>query len=141
MGGPAPSVAQLRTGTLLLRQVNPNWFVKGQLSIAAFNPSKEHDYKASVDNGDTTTARDSYLHHQSKGLATIGVVAVTADEATCENLPVIAAPVAGWPHHMVLDFDVLPDKPARRTAARFLTSAARQRGWLHNPLGHATGYA
>ena len=138
MGGSTPSVARLRTGTLLLRQVNPNWFVNGQLSIAAFNPSKEQHYRASVDNGDTTTARDAYLHHQSEGLATIGVVAVTADEATRENLPVIAAPVAGWPHHMVLDFNVLPDKPARRTAARILTSAARKWGWLHNPLGHAT---
>lgn len=138
MGGSTPSVTQLRAGTLLLRQVNPHWFVKGQLSIAAFNPSKEQHYRASVDNGDTTTARDAYLHHQSNGLATIGVVAVTADEATCENLPAIAVPVDGWPHHMVLDFNVLPDKPARRTAARSLTSAARQRGWLHNPLRHTT---
>ena len=118
--------------------MNPNWFVKGQLSIEAFNPSKAQQYEASMDNGDTTTARDAYLHHQSEGLATIGVVAVTADEATCENLSIKAAPIADWPHHMVLDFNVLPDKRARRIAARNLTSVARQRDWLHNPLGHTT---
>ena len=138
MGGPTPSVSQLSTGTLLLRQVNPNWFVKGELSIAAFNPSKEQHYEASVDNGDGTSANGAYLYHQSEGLPTIGVVAVTAGEATREKLPVKAAPVAGWPHHTVLDFDALPDKPARRAAARSLTSAARQRGWLHNSLGHVT---
>ena len=138
MGGPTPPVSQLNTGTPLLRQVNPNWFVKGELSIAAFNPSKEQHYEASVDNGDGTSASGAYLYHQSKGLRTIGVVAVTAGEATRERLPVKAAPVAGWPHHTVLDFNALPDKPARRAAARSLTSAARQRGWLHNPLGHVT---
>ena len=138
MGGPAPSVSQLSTDTLLLRQVNPNWFVKGELSIAAFNPSKEQHYMAPVDNGHGTSALSAYLYHQSNGLTTIGVVAATAGEATRENLPVNAAPVAGWPHHMVLDFNALPDKAARRAAARALTFAARQRGWLHNPFGHVT---
>ena len=138
MGGPAPSVSQLNAGTLLLRQVNPNWFVKGELSIAAFNPSREQNYEASVDNGDGTSANGAYLHHRSRGLRTIGVVAVAAGEAAREKLPVKAAPVAGWPHHMVLDFNTLPDKPSRRAAARSLTSAARQRDWLHNPLGHKT---
>ena len=138
MGGPTPSVSRLSPRTLLLRQVNPNWFVKGELSIAAFNPSKEQHYEASVDNGDGTSAKGAYLYHQSAGLPTIGVVAVTAGEATREKLPAKAAPVAGWPHHTVLDFNALPDKPARRAAARSLTSAARQRDWLHNPLGHVT---
>lgn len=138
MGGPTPPVSRLTTGTLLLRQVNPNWFVKGQLSIAAFNPSREQNYEASVDNGDGTSANGAYLHHTSKGLRTIGVVAITAGEATREKLPVKAAPVAGWPHHMVLDFNALPSKPVRRAAARSLTSAARRRGWVHNPHGHAT---
>ena len=90
-----------------------------------------------MDNGDTTTARDAYLHHQSQGLATIEVVAVTAHEVSCVCLPVKTAPLAKWPHHMVLDFNALPDKRTRRKAARVLTSAARQRGWLHNPLNQA----
>ena len=138
MGGPTPSVSQLSTDTLLLRQVNPNWFVKGELSIAAFKPSSQQNYEASVDNGNGTSAHSAYLYHQSKGLATIGVVAVTAGEATGESLPVRAAPVAGWPHHMVLDYNALPNKSTRRVAARSLTSSARQRGWLHHPLGHVT---
>ena len=138
MGGSTPSVSQLTTGTLLLRQVNPNWFVKGELSIAAFNPSREQNYEASVDNGDGTSANDAYLHHQSKQMRSVGVVAVTAGEATKEQLPVRAAPVVGWSHHMVLDFNALPDKRSRRAAARSLTSAARRRDWVHNPLGHKT---
>lgn len=138
MGGPTPSVTQLSAGTLLFRQVNPNWFVKGVLSIEAFNPSSQQNYEASVDNGNGTSASSAYLYHQSKGLRTIGVVAVTAGEATRERLPVKPDPVAGWPHHMVLDFNALPDKAARRAAARSLTFAARQRDWLHNPLGHVT---
>lgn len=138
MGDSTPSVSQLTTEPLLLRQVNPNWFVKGELGIAAFNPSREQNYKASVDNGGGTSANDAYLHHQSKGLRTIGVVAVTAGEAIRERLPVAAASVPGWPHHMVLDFNALPDKRSRRVAARSLTFAARQRGWVRNPLGHAT---
>ena len=138
MGGSTPSVSRIGTDTLLFRQVNPHWFVKGVLSIEAFNPSREQRYEASVDNGDGTSANNAYLYHQSQGLRTIGVVAVTAGEATCENLPVKAAPVADWPHHMILDFNALPDKPARRAAARSLTSAARQRDWCYNPLGHVT---
>ena len=116
--------------------MNPHWFVKGQLSIETFNPSEEQHYEASVDNGDTTNAIDAYLYHQSKRLATIGVVAVTADEATRVCLRVNRDPLPDWPHHMVLDFNVLPDKSARRKAARSLMFVARQRGWLHNPLNH-----
>ena len=98
---------------------------------------------ASVDNGHGTSALSAYLYHQSNGLTTIGIVAATAGEATRENLPVNAAPVAGWPHHMVLDFNALPRQSSqarsgtcshlRGTAAGLASQPFRPRNDMNRP--------
>ena len=113
---------------LLFRQVHPAWAKPGRpLSVEAFNPSTAQNRKASVDNGNSVSARDAYQHHRSAGLSTQGAVAVTVGEANRVNLSVVAQPVWNWPHRAVLDFNALPSKAARRKAARFLTEAAMRR--------------
>ena len=124
--------------THLLRQVHPKWYVKGELTPDAFGPSREQNYELSVYDGDQISAENSYSHYRSNGRSTVGVVAVTAAEATRQALAVRAAPQPKWPHHAVIDYKAAPDKAARRAAARKLTVAARRRDWVHNTHGLET---
>jgi hypothetical protein len=129
---------QISSSTILLRQINPNWRSKklqdkGRITSQAFRATKKDKKKVSVDNGDLTTAEDSYIHFTSVlRYLSIGVYGVTVSECSSLGLPVCPDPKPDRPSHTLIDL-----RGQSKSVSKGLLEKATDRGWLYLPLGSA----
>ena len=116
--------------------MHPSWVQQDNISSQAFTttsqafkPSLKDESKLSVYNGEKLTAESSYQHFVQDGKKSAGVLAVTPDECTQNNLTSFEDndPFDG---HSVICFDGKTkgetDKIAKKLKGRALT-----RGWLY----------
>lgn len=115
--------------TLLLRQIHPSFIKLGRPTSAAFRPTPKDQHKLSVYDGDKISAVASYLHYRGRNLASVGVLAVTVEECTAQELPVRSSPEE-FPEHAEIDFTGLSGNQCERKGKK-LRDAAENRGWLH----------
>ncbi len=119
--------------TTLLRQIHPTFYYDGRVTSQAFNPSREHDYRLSVYDGDQVSAEESWHHYtQESAKPSIGVYGVSVAECKELGLPVEPDPEA-FAAHALIDFRGLSTRKQRDLAARQLRNAATDRGWLYQP--------
>lgn len=117
--------------TLLLRQVHPT-FVQGAYATSqAFRPTPKDISKLSVYDGDLIAPEASWVHYTTVWkLASVGVMAVSVDDCSVENLPTCSDPLPDCAEHVVIDFTGLPDKECYRKSKK-LQAKAQLRGWLY----------
>ena len=120
----------------LLRQVHPEHFVMGKVGSVAFKPGGKDQGCLSVSRGALTTPEAAYNKHtKEKGLASIGVWAVTVGECQSLELDAKADPVREGvpdPAHAVIDMYELKGNPLKRKA-RDLVRFANARGCRYSP--------
>lgn len=117
--------------TLMLRQVHPAMMDGERVMSSAFSPSPKDTGQLSVDNGDQITPADSHKRYtEVLGLKSNGVWAVSVAEATKQDTPVSASPVAGNPEHCHLDFNGHGKGKQKRIASK-LRDLAVGRGKLY----------
>ena len=92
--------------TLLLRQIHPSFVKLGRPTSAAFRPTPKDEHKLSVYDGDMITAAAAFAHYRGQKLESVGVLAVTVEECTRQELPVYSSP-AEFPEHAEIDFSGL----------------------------------
>ena len=117
--------------TLLLRQIHPDWIVGGRVTSQAFKPTKKDKGRLSTEDGDRTTAQDSYDRYIQK-YDSDGVMAVTVQECTDLQLPVLPEPNKHSEYHTIIDYRTSTRKQVKDKAG-LLTAHARRRDWLYQP--------
>ncbi|WPL15261.1 hypothetical protein Thiowin_00210 [Thiorhodovibrio winogradskyi] len=122
----------MKTDTLLLRQINPNFAQGDRVTSQAFRPTPKDQHLLSVDDGDQITAAAAFdrFTTQTQGRS-IGVMAVTCEECSALNLGVIADGVP-YKEHVSIDFRGLANSKVE-SCGKKLAVQARQRGWLFQP--------
>ena len=120
----------MNAATLLHRQVHPNFIHSGRISSQVFEPTRKDGTLLSVYDGDQFTAKTSWRHYTSEPhCKSVGVVSVTVDECSRDDLPTIAD-ADTFPGHVLIDFSELTKSAVKRAAKR-LRAAAEQRGWQY----------
>lgn len=118
--------------TLLLRQVHPAFIHADRVTSQAFRPTPKDQQLLSVYDGDQTTADAAYHHFVgTPECKSAGVLAVTCDECSDQQLPVRPDPEP-FPEHVVIDFSGLSNNQCEKKGKRLCTIAV-QRGWLYFP--------
>jgi hypothetical protein len=115
--------------TLLLRQIHPDWIVDGRVTSQAFKPTKKDEGRVSTEDGDRTTAEDSYNRY-IQNYDSDGVMAVTVQECTDLQLPILSEPNKHSEYHTVIDYGRSTRRQIKDNAG-ILTAHARRRGWLY----------
>ncbi|MFY0571469.1 hypothetical protein ACN28E_47620 [Archangium lansingense] len=127
---------------LLYRQVSPSpsWVNDGRVTSVAFTPWEKDQGLLSVSCGSRTTAECCYDHYtKNLGLQSVGVWAVTTDEAKAVGLDSYWSPVEPPdprppdPAHGSIDFRGRDEKTAK-TLAKSLAKKAHARGRQYPPL-------
>lgn len=120
-----------------LRQIHPvflcNGFVSEQafsVSVQAFTPSTKDEGQLSTYDGVKFTAKSSFEHY-TKNLKSAGVLGITRDECTLENLP-FTYDLEPFDGHCSIDFR-RKSKAERKLSANNLRDFAQKRGWLYQP--------
>lgn len=117
--------------TLLLRQIHPSWIQAGFATSQAFRPTPKDESKLSGYDGDLITATDSFIHYTTIwNLASAGTTAISVDDCSTENLPMLPDPLSDCPEHAIVDFSGVTDKDSYRKSKK-LQAKALARGWLH----------
>ncbi len=125
----------MQSGTLLLRQVHPQWIKDGRILSLAFRPFPKDEGLLSVYDGDRITARDSWLHFtQGQGFNSAGVWAVSVAESEACDLSSRPDPLPGNPDHAVIDFTAHARKQ-QEAKSKILSARAQERGCLFGPDG------
>ena len=123
-------MSKMESTTLLLRQVNPQFYKDGRVLSIAFKPSTNHMGLLSVYDGDQIEPDAAWNHFTTKlGLASSGTWAVSVAEATSLDLPAKPMPLEDFPEHAAIDFRAHDDK-ARKAKAKLLAARAEVRGCL-----------
>lgn len=115
--------------TLLLRQIHPSFIQDGRVTSQAFRPTPKDEFLLSVDDGDRVTAEASWQRFiTNPACDSVGVQAVSAEECTAYELPVIED---GNPHpeHCSIDFQQMSAGEVKRKGS-LLRAQAEMRGWL-----------
>lgn len=133
----------MNDNTPLYRQVVPAYFKpqeNGMVAVRAFFPRKRDEGRLSVHNGDGISAEGAYrTFMQIPRCNSAGVVSVFVRE--CQELeqkkrwelPVCDDPHEGNPHHVVIDFNRIPDEKWM-VVAELLRDFAAARGWAYGPV-------
>lgn len=120
----------MESATLLLRQVNPQFYKDGRILSVAFRPSANHKGLLSVYDGDKIGSDAAWTHFTKiLGLGSSGTWAVTVAEATFLNLTATPMPLENFPEHAAIDFNNHDDK-AQKAKAKLLAANAEARGCL-----------
>ena len=115
--------------TLLLRQIHPNFIKFGRVTSQAFRPTPKDEYKLSVYDGDLIGAVAAWAHYRGRNLQSVGVMAVTVEECTREELKVRSSPEV-FAEHAEIDFLDFNLNQCEKKGKK-LRNAAEGRGWLH----------
>jgi hypothetical protein len=123
----------MNADTLLLRQVHPTQYPKGELSSGAFRPTKD-DQKLSTYDGDLISAEASHAHYvETYKALSCGVWGVSTGEVHGIGLTSVPDPLPESPCHAVVDFVVVPENTTERGLAKLLRDRAEARGCLYTP--------
>lgn len=117
----------------LWRQIHPSFMVAGQLGSQAFRPTPKDQDLLSFDDGSRIPAEASWQRHTgTRGLASIGVLAVTVAECAGEGLPVIDDGIPD-PEHVSVAFSGTTTSQ-RKAISKRLRNFAVARGWQFAPV-------
>jgi hypothetical protein len=86
-----------------------------------------------VYNGDMISAAAAFAHYRGRKLESVGVLAVTVEECTRQELPAYSSP-REFPEHAEIDFSGLGSSQCEKRGKK-LREAAEVRGWLHQAEG------
>lgn len=115
--------------TLLYRLINPSWVQAGRVTSQAFRPTPKDDNKLSVYDGDLIRPEAAWQHFtEQRGLASIGIVAVSVAECAEVELPACSDP-GDFPEHAIIDFTGKSNSQ-RDKCSKILRSKSEVRGWL-----------
>lgn len=118
--------------TLLYRQIHPSFVEDGKVSSQAFRPTKKDNERLSVYDGEQITAQDSWGHYTTVlKKESVGVLAVTLQECTVQELVVTPDPDA-FLEHVLVDFSGKSRKQ-QKAISRNLRDAAVTRDWVYLP--------
>lgn len=119
----------MEASTLLYRQVNPSWVQGGRVTSQAFRPTPKDKDKLSVYDGDLIGPEAAWQHFtEQRGLASIGVVAVSVAECAEQELPALSDP-EDFPEHALIDFTGKSNSQ-RDKCSKILRAKSEARGWL-----------
>lgn len=120
-------------GTVLLRQIHPNFYPNRELTSQAFVPFPKDAGKPSVYDGDQISAEDSFVHYTTVlNNQSCCVWGVDCNEIVSIGLISQADPLTNFPSHALIDFTGRTDKECRKLA-KLLKDFALKRGCLHTP--------
>lgn len=118
--------------TLLHRQIHPAFVQEGRWTSQAFKPTPKDENRLSVYDGDQIGPPEAWEHYTEElQLESAGVVSVSCQDCSTEQLPVEADP-APFPEHAVIVFNGFSSTEITKKAKK-LKSAAEQRGWQYEP--------
>ena len=120
--------------TLLLRQIHPYFIKLGRPTSAAFRPTPKDEQKLSVYDGDMITPAAAFAHYRGRKLDSVGVLAVSVEECTSQDLTARSSPMEDFPEHAEIDFRGLGGNQCEKKGKK-LREAAVNRGWLHRAEG------
>lgn len=119
--------------TLVFRQIHPSFVKLGRVTSQAFRPTPKDQQKLSVYNGDLITAPASWEHYRTRQLESVGVMAVTVEECTKQDLVVRSSPQE-FAEHAEIDFLDFTSNQCEKKAKK-LREVADHRGWLYQAEG------
>ena len=108
---------RLTPESMLYRQVHPSWIDDGRPTSQAFKPTKKDKKKMSVDDSGIVSAEKAFeIHTKVFSRKSVGVLAVTVEECTQNNMSVTSDPLVNRPSHAVVDFEGLSRREIEKTA-------------------------
>lgn len=120
----------MTSATLLFRQVNPSWVQQGRVTSQVFRPTNKDAGLLSVHDGDLVSAEQAWGHFTGQlGCLSAGVLAVSVEECTVQQLPTRADP-SQFREHALIDFTAYGSRDIERKA-KCLRYHAEQRGWQY----------
>lgn len=120
----------MNDGTLLLRQVHPNFMKNGALTSQAFFPFPKDRGALSVYDGDQIDAHAAHEHYtKTLRRQSHGVWGVTCREVAHIGLTSAPDPLEDFPCHALIHFGAATNKECRKLAKR-LKDFAEIRGCL-----------
>ncbi len=124
----------MRSETLLLRQIHPNFVQAGRVTSQAFRPTPKDEQRLSVDNGDLIEAEPAWTRFVSTpACSSAGVMAVSLAECEAQALTVIEDGDP-YPEHCSIEFSAFEKREIERNA-KHLSRQAQGRGWLFEAAG------
>jgi hypothetical protein len=115
--------------TLLLRQIHPSFIKLDRVTSQAFRPTPKDEQKLSVYDGDQISPAASWKHYRDRKLESVGVMAVTIEECSREQLVAEPSPEL-FPEHAHIDFQDFNGNQCEKKSKK-LKQAAECRGWLY----------
>ncbi len=119
----------MNSDTLALRQVHPQFVQNGEITSQVFKPTPKDKGLLSCYNEELFSPEEGFNHYvEEQKLESVGVVAVSVEEAGSQDLEVLEDndPFDG---HCSIDFRKLSDKAVRKKS-KSLKKFASERGWL-----------
>lgn len=121
---------QMKSSTLLFRQVHPSFIQNGEITSQVFRPTPGHHGCLSAYDGNLITAERSWEHYTNRlDRQSVGVVAVTVQECKEKELSVTPDP-SDFPEHVLIDFSGKSRNQIDRIA-KHLKEVSIQRGWQY----------
>jgi hypothetical protein len=123
----------VKANTVLMRQINPNFFIDEYLSSQAFTPFPKDEGRLSVYDGDIMNAQQSFLHFtETLRFKSVGVWGITNTEVEKTGLTGNPDPLQDFSAHAFVDFRSVSTKEWRKLAKKLRTFAVN-RGRLYPP--------
>jgi hypothetical protein len=123
----------MKSKSLLLRHVHPNFYPNKELSSQAFFPFPKDKGKLSVYDGKLVTPAQSFEHFtQLHKLKSVGVWGVNDEEIIETGLISCSDPLLDSPAHAFVDFSSASEKEWRKLSKK-LKAFAVTRGCLYSP--------
>ena len=116
----------------LFRNLHPDDYDNGRINSTAFSPSREHDYKLSLDRSAMVSARQSYGMFTARGNKSIGVCGVHKQDFAVESLPCFPDPLPDNAAHALADYNGCSGTQRRKKGKR-LAKIALANGMDYEP--------
>ena len=116
----------------LYRNLHPEEYDNGRIDSSAFNPSKAHKFRLSVDRSSMVSAQTSYEVYVGRGKLSAGVCSVLCEDFSLEAIPCTPAPEEDNPAHALADYGGHGTNQ-RKKKARLIARKAMENGLDHEP--------
>lgn len=117
-------MSSLLANERVVKNLHPQDYDNGRINSLAFNPSKSHDFRLSLDRLSLTTAIEAHNRHKLEGLSTVGVCGVYVADFNFQSINCFEDEIPKNPAHCFADFSSFGPSDRKRKARELANKSA-----------------